>query len=367
MKNQKIGERCQYALTDNIRKLRRTGGQVVFVFFAVALLISGCARQYQNAPSKATKSAPAFPVKVVTIVPSDFRTAITVWGEAAAVRDIGIASQVNGKVTQVGPDVGDHVGAGQPLVQVDGDTAGAQLDAARSAYTLAESTNRRQQYLAKQNFVPSQAIESTTAQLDAAKSQYNLAAINYAHTTIRSPISGIVASRFVNKGELIGVGTLVYNVVDLSALKVMVYVTQADYASISVGQKVSVIVPNQSVTLTGVVRDKGPKASPKNRLYPIQVGVNNPGEKIPAGMMVQVILPIKTVHQALVVRHDWIMEGESRQIAVVKNGVVEVRKIAVGPRNGDWVQVTAGLFPNDQVITEGFREVANGQTVTVIK
>lgn len=130
--------------------------------------------------------------------------ALTLPAEAVieATRQAVVATQVSGRIVAVKAEAGQHVKAGQLLMTIDAREAAENVAAARAQLAQAEASFQRTQNLFKQKFVSQAALDQAEAALKSAKAQAAAAGAGASHATVTAPISGIVARRHAELGDL---------------------------------------------------------------------------------------------------------------------------------------------------------------------
>jgi len=140
--------------------------------------------------------------------------------------------------------------------------------------------------------------ETLLRQVDAAVARAQQVRATLAELRILSPIDGTVMSRLVEPGELLAAGAPVATLVDLSALYVKLYVTEADIGKIRLGNPVRLYAnafPDSF--FTGQVSEVYQRAefTPKDvhvkderakLVIPVKVAVDNPDGFLKPGMAV---------------------------------------------------------------------------------
>lgn len=120
---------------------------------------------------------------------------------------------------------------------------------------------------------------------------------------IKSPISGIVLTKYVNLGEFAAPGRLFFKVADLTKMNLRAYISGKQLSSIALGQKVKVLIDSTDGSMPSAegtivwISDKA-EFSPKiiqtkeervNLVYAMKIEVDNPMGKIKIGMPAEVI------------------------------------------------------------------------------
>lgn len=172
---------------------------------------------------------------------------------------------------------------------------------------------------------------------------------------IYTPLSGIVIEKIVQQGQYVNVGDVLFNIADLSTVWVEVEVYENDFPFIKVGQNADIV--SQSYpgrTLTGRVSFIYPFLDPKTRTVKVRVEMPNPGGKLKPDMFVNATVKVP-LGDSLVVPISALIDTGTRQVVWVeiKQGVFEPRDVKVGAREGDSIQVLAGLKPGEVVASSG--------------
>jgi len=260
------------------------------------------------------------------------------------VNTVRVSAQTPGSVINLTFDEGSTVQRGQPLVTVDTDKLrfqteqsdakiqeiGSQYKNAQAQYKAAiiGRDNLRIRYerfmsLLKSNATTQQSVDDLKAQLDVANEQLrateeSLNALQskkkqlesarrvvektMADASILAPVSGTVLVRYTDIGELLGTGSPVCDIADLSELWTKIYIEEQMLPSIKLGQIVSVKVDGVSnKTFEGKISWISDKAefTPKTILteetrtalvFPAKVLVKNPDGMLKIGMPVSIVV-----------------------------------------------------------------------------
>ena len=95
-----------------------------------------------------------------------------------------------------------------------------------------------------------------------------------------------------------------------------------------------------------------------------------PGEKLKPGGTVRVAIIAETIQNTIVVPASALLnsdEGGQKVMVVDKDSVAHERKVSVGVRQGDRVQIVSGLQEGDQVVTSGGLGLEDKAKVTIQK
>src|SRR5688572_23539622 len=89
----------------------------IVAVLCVAVPLAGCSKS--ETAQASSKEGAATPVRVEAVKQESVRRAVDVVGTLAAVDQVTISSEADGKVSRILADLGDRVKAGQVLVQID--------------------------------------------------------------------------------------------------------------------------------------------------------------------------------------------------------------------------------------------------------
>jgi multidrug efflux pump subunit AcrA (membrane-fusion protein) len=199
-----------------------------------------------------------------------------------------------------------------------------------------------------------EAIRGAQAQVNAAKAHYESATVQVAYAQVRSPINGIVADRPVYAGEMPASGSPIVSIVDISQIVARANVPVKEAAAIKVGRPARITGPEGD--LAGAVTVVSPAVDPSTTTVEVWVQIANPGERLKPGGTVRVAIIAETIQNTIVVPASALLnsdEGGQQVMVVTKDSVAHERKVSVGLRQGDRVQIASGLQEGDQVVTSG--------------
>ncbi len=338
-----------------------------------ALILSGCglASGHDSGPT----------VEAVAVAVTEARTGTLTAtsrasGQLSPIRSVYITAKVPGKVVAVHHEMGDAVQEGDLLAELDDKDLASQLAAAEAQYTQAKAQQAeaarqasRLEMLLEQGAVSrSQAEQIRTqltlanAQVEAARAQLELATSSYEGARITAPADGVLAARLVEPGGMVGAGTPLFQLVDLSTVVVEAGVAEAAINAVRPGVTVSVTVPALNRTFTGEVESVSPQMDLQTRSYKMRVTLPNPDGVLKGGMFAEVIIPL-TEQTGVLVPVNALVEGSSEpHVYVVKEGVAHRTPVTVIVRSDEQVLVE-GLAAGDQVVVAGQNRLYDGAPV----
>src|SRR5437867_38070 len=312
----------------------RSRCRICAVVALVTLPVAACTKT-ESAQAHGREAA-AKTVKVEVVREETVRRAVEVVGTLAAVDQVTISSEADGKVSRILADLGDRVTAGQALIQVD---------------------REKQQY----NFDQQKAtLERALAQLGAADPR------QLRDTEIRAPFDGYVEKRLVNLGELVKNQMPVMSVVRVDPLKVIAEIPEKMAPWIKDGQGVQLHVdayPDQ--TFIGKVSRISPAVNTATRAFPVEALVPNKDALLKPGTFARVLIESGKVDNVLTLPFAALQYryGVNR-VFVVAGDKLAARELKVGDRLGDRIEILDGIRAGDQVAATDVDKLADGMKVT---
>ena len=205
-------------------------------------------------------------------------------------------------------------------------------------------------------------LKVAEGQLNAAKGDTESAQAQLGYTRITSPIDGVVTDRPFYPGETPGAGLPVITIMDLSQIVARAHVSQLEATSLKAGNPATITVPGLATPVKGKVTVVSPSVDPNSTTVEIWVQAPNPKGQLRPGQSVKVAMVSETVPQAVVIPAAALLtttDGVNSVITLDADNVPHKKKVKVGIRDGQNVQVTEGLDGGERVVTVGAFELNN--------
>jgi membrane fusion protein (multidrug efflux system) len=354
------------------------------VVAAVVLALAGCGAG--DGPEAAAPAAPAVveigAENVVRVAPSQISVGPLVSGELRAEREATVRAEIGGSIIRVGPEEGQSVKRGGLLARIE---ARAQQDAYLSAQSsmrsseealqIAERELERTERLVKAGALAERDLEaarnaaiSARAQRDDARARLTSARKAMEDATVRSPMTGIVARRHVSAGDVVSLGTELYQVIDPSSMRLEASMASDQIGAVTVGAPVSFEVrgyPGQ--TFEGHIERISPTADPVTRQVSIFVAIPNTGGRLVAGLFAQgrVLTEART---GLVVPSTVVNDrGGKPWVMRVRDGKAERVEVTLGLRDEqtERVEIASGVQQGDVLLVGAAQGMTPGTPVRV--
>ena len=237
---------------------------------------------------------------VTTTVSRDtIRNSVTATGSIEPVTEVEVGTQVSGIVSKLYVDYNSVVKKGQVIAELDKTNLESELNNAKAILTSAknkleyETANyKRYKILYDKGLVSTNDYQSALLTYQQAKESYNSqresvnkAQTNLGYATITSPINGIVLSKAVEEGQTVAASfstpTIFTIAKDLTDMRVIADVDEADIGEVEVGQNVSFTVdayPND--IFSGKVTQVRQEAQTSNNVVTYEVVISAPNKDL---------------------------------------------------------------------------------------
>lgn len=310
------------------------------------------------------KDNAVIPVKVTTVNVDSFNTAFTLNGTTSPVKEVKIASEVQGKLVGLFIKNGDAVRKGQVIAQLDAAVLHAQLGSIESSVAKAMLDINRYTKLIEMGGATTMQLESVKLQYASLQAQKKEILQQIAHMQIVSPFTGKIENVTVETGSFVSFGTVLAQLIDNASLKINVYLSEQEAVKVKTAQTVVVNSVVFSAPQTAYINMISEKADAAGKFLTEINLPNNGKEKIKAGILTDVTFSTGIGETGLSVPVSALLAGTKQAtVYVVINNKVQQRVVKTGLITPTKVQVLEGLQAGDQVVTSGQLNLENGKAV----
>ena len=372
----------------SIQNQTNTGRYLRFIASAVlaTALLSGC-----------TKEPPPKPptlVKAMQVVGADDLSKTVFPGRASAGQEANLSFRVAGPLVELPVSVGDKVAAGDLIARIDPNdyqvtlnSAQAQLQSIRAAYTAAEndyqrvmSTFREDPGATSQRAVDaSRALrDQALAQVSSVESLVQTATDRLGYTDLLAPFAGEVVETYVENFETVVPMRPIARLLDPSSIELIVSVPEnligyGDYVtSITVSFNA---LPGVSIPAT--IKEIGREATQATRTYPVTLVMAQPeGGEILPGMAgeatIEARLPEGTGRTGITIPATAMFAGSDIEVTNVwvidpATNMLSQRAVETGRLSSSGMLITAGLEAGEWIVVAGTHSLSDGQEVKIIE
>jgi HlyD family secretion protein len=314
---------------------------------------------------------------------------VTATGTVEAVTSVEVGTQVSGIINKIYVDYNSPVKKGQVIAELDKTnllselrSATSQLEGAKSDLNYQRSNFARMKTLYDKGLISANDYETARLSLQQAESVVNQrqeavtkAKTNLSYATITSPIDGVVLSKSVEEGQTVASSfntpTLFTIVKDMTDMRVIASVDEADIGEVKVGQRVTYSVdayPDE--TFEGTVTQVRNEATTENNVvtYEVVISAPNPNLKLKPGLTANVTIytleqnnivsvPTKALRftptKEMVGAKDKIVYcNGSHKLWVREGRTFKAYSVQTGITNGTRTQILSGIKEGTVVVVD---------------
>lgn len=309
-------------------------------------------------------------VKVGTVKTEDVSLDFSANGNFEPLQELKFSAEKSGRVVRVLVKEGDYVRIGQTLAIIRSEQISSDLQTAEASYQNAQADYNRFENAFRTGGVTKQQLDQAKLGLVTSKSRLQQARVNIGDTNIKATINGIVNKRYIEPGSVLGAATQMFDIVNVSKLKLKVTVNESQVASLKLGNIVQVsasVYPDSK--FSGKITFIAPKADTSLN-FPVEIEIaNNAANDLKAGMYGTAEFASNQQKQSLMIvpRNAFVGSVSSNQIFVVEDGVAKMKTVVAGRILGDKVEIINGLSDGEIVIITGQINLQDGSKVDIIK
>jgi membrane fusion protein, multidrug efflux system len=327
-------------------------------------------------------------VSISPITTGDFSHYVELQGKVDAENISYISPRgMGGQVKAIYITKGNYVKTGQLVLKLDDAIIRKNITAAKqsmqviqSQLNMAKTVYDRQKNLWDQNIgseiqviQAKTSVESLEAQIRTVQENVKVAEEQLKTTTVYSDVSGYLDEVNVRVGELFqgvvpGLGAQI-KVINTSSLKVVVTVPENHIGRIGKGARVQILIPDLNKTIENTISFTSQSIDPNQRGYIAEIKIPYDARLKPNQVAQVKILdyaaPTAVTVPVNIVQTD--DKGKYVFVAIKSSNnklTAQKRPVSVGEFYNDQIEIKAGLLGGDNIITEGYQDLYDGQAIT---
>jgi len=386
----------------------------------VSLLVCALAGCNKEAPVQAKQDAAPIAVKATHISVKQLQRDVESVGTLFPFEEVTISSEIDGRVTEVGADLGDSVTKGQVLVRVSDEEqryilaqneaqlrqaleklglkneqdkvadikATPEVRRAQAELTAAQQRYNRTKELNEQGIGSKQDFDQANSQYQAMLAAYDttlnstrnliqevehsravveLQRKKLRDTSILAPEAGHVKERLVNIGQYVRPNTPVFTLVKIDPIRLRIEVPERMVPWIKVGQVANVSLeayPDRA--FQGKLWRISPTVEQTKRTFVVEALIENPTGLLKPGSYAKAVIrtdKVDSIKLAPTLAINYIFG--SNKLYVIKDGVIEAKDVKIGDRFGENTEITSGIEEGEQIATTQVARLDTGAKVRV--
>ncbi len=312
-------------------------------------------------------------VAVSTVTPQDFVHYIELQGKIDADNIVVVTPRgMPAQVKELYVKQGDFVKQGQLLAKLDDAVILQQLDGLNTQLAYAENIYNRQKNLWDQGIGTEVQLISAKNNVDALNKQIATLKENWKTYSVYAPISGQADVVDLKVGEIFTGATAAgpqIRIVNTGSMKVITEVPENYQKRVSKGTTLQVSVPDIGKSFTTAIKVTSATINPNTRAFTTEAKIpSDPALKVNQVAVVRIedyaaknviVAPVNIIQTDEKNKYVYVMVKEGDRLVARK------RVVETGESYNSQVEIKSGLNTGDQIITEGYQQVYDGQAVTI--
>lgn len=198
--------------------------------------------------------------------------------------------------------------------------------------------------------------QSAKAALDSASVAVEAAQNSLNNTVVRAPISGYIAGRNANKGQMVAAGMEIFSIKSTQSIDAKINVTESVIPNVSVGTKAIVNIKSAGIdSIEGTVSNVSPVKDIQTGMYSVSVAINNEDGLINDGMFADITLTLNGAEDTVVIASEAVLEEEdgTKYVYVASGDTAKRVDVETGIVTDEYTQIVSGVSEGDKVIVSG--------------
>ena len=334
---------------------------------AATFLLVGCGSKEEPITALASAtSQETIQAEVAEITYTSVPIRIDVTGQVTAIFQAALSSRIQGTIDTLFVREGTSVVKGQTLIQLDNRDVQADLARASAEVENTKAQLDRMNQLYAQDAVSKQEMENASRAYKVAEANRTTVIAQLSYTIVKAPFDGVITEKMVEAGELASPGQLLLRMENPRQLRLHATVAEGDLRSVSLGDKISVVIDALGEqALDGVVGQILPAGDSQTHTFTVKGDLPaEPGLK--TGMFGRFQLDKGTSKTILVPRTAVVERGELTSVfAVGSDQIAHLHWVKVGRRLDKQVEILSGVNVGESVLLDATRG-SDGAAIKVV-
>ncbi|WP_175999095.1 MdtA/MuxA family multidrug efflux RND transporter periplasmic adaptor subunit [Burkholderia stabilis] len=330
------------------------------------------------------------PVQVATATQGEMPIVLSALGTVTPLANVTVKTQLSGYLQSVAFQEGQIVKKGDVLAQIDPRPYQVSLENAEGTHArdsallaTARLDLKRYQTLLSQDSIASQTVDTQASlvkqyegSVKTDQAAIDSAKLNLTYARITAPVSGRVGLRQVDPGNYVTPGDT-NGIVVITQLQPMsvIFTTSEDnlpqiVKQVNAGQKLSVTAYNRNNTVpleTGSLATLDNQIDTSTGTVKLRANFDNKEGMLFPNQFVNTRLLVDVMRNATIVPTSAVLTGSIGQfVYVVKpDNTVTVRKVTIGPVDGERTSIVSGVALGERVVTDGSDRLREGSKISI--
>ncbi|MEI6859440.1 MAG: efflux RND transporter periplasmic adaptor subunit [Shewanella sp.] len=338
-----------------------------FKFALPLLLVSVLSACSGEEPTKEDEEY-AVPVETTIVTQGNVSSFYSTTATLEAPEEVNVVTRIAGLIEAIEVEEGDRVTKGQLLAVINAKRQRYDLARSQAEVKIIEQELNRLKKMDNREFISADSMAKLEYNLQAAIAKQDLANLQVEESMIRSPIEGVVATRFVKKGNMAKEFDQLFYIVNQDELHGIVHLPEQQLQSLRLGQDAQVFANKHSQdTVHAKVLRISPIVDAQSGTFKVTLSIPNDDAKLKAGMFTRVELRYDTHINVITVPYNAVINQDNQFALYVIDGTnASRREVFLGYREADTVEIIAGIKAGELIVIRGQQNLKDQSLVEVI-
>lgn len=347
------------------------------MLLVVCLGLMGCSDSGEQKKPQIEEAA--LGVEALRLIPEAWSYHVDGFGQLNVAETVSIGVESAGVVTQVNVVEGQKVAIGDLLFSLDDLKEKSRFEQAQASVTeaktnLAQASRELERFeqLSVEGATSESHLQRIKADYDNAISRLaqsdatlNIARKELLDRQVLSPVDGVVASEFVEKGQRAQPGDILARIQASGAFQVETYVNELEVAQIHIGLQGNVRVAG--LQFVASVESIAATSNSKTGNYAVKLRLQGDQSMLREGMSVKVSVPVTTNQKVIKIPSEALVYRERERVVFLeRDGAAEQRSVELGSINAESIAVVSGVEADEKLIISSLPLLTDGTAVKSI-
>jgi len=311
-------------------------------------------------PDETGIAVEAYKASYGTVIPS-----IKASGLIAGRNEAVLVSETRGVIESVSAEIGSFVRKGDPVLSVDRSIAELSMNQAEQQFRSAEIDYAAVKRAYDSGSASEAELRRSRGQLSGAEAAYQNAVKRFKNTVIQAPFDGFLADmeNGISIGNYISEGVRIGKIIDLSVVKVDLFLGDSEVQRISKGTRAD--IETGTKLLEGSVDAIALSSDRNTGSFRVVITAANPyGKEVRSGFAADVSINLGDDSSEIVIPASAVFEiGGSSMVYIIEDGTAQLREVDTGTVSGNRIEILSGIEAGESVVTTGFKSLNDGVDV----
>lgn len=349
---------------------------IILFTSCIPLFFVGCNASQEPAEDQAVNTSDiSVPnVKVVHPERRNFEAESNVIGTAMPYKQVEVMAMESGYITKMHKDIGDRVKKGEVIASLSNPEINRMLEAAKAEFEAKEATWIRLASIKDKSptLTTAQMVEEAESAFKIAKANYDNIKDRMGFLRVKAPFNGVITKRFMDEGALVQNGinnpsaAPIFEVQDLSVIRLEVQVPDVDATAAQTGTRVMVTFPEMAgKAFPATISRTSGALSSASKTMQAEIDLENADGMLRPGMYAEVKIQLNSRQNVVSLPMSaLVFHQDAEFLWVVKDSIATRMELRRGLSNRNYFEVlNAEIDSATTVVTEGKNLIRENQPV----